>query len=261
MSAFRFYNPAPVFLDLLGLAPVAGGKLQFYDKGTTTPRNTWSDQGLTILNTNPVQLDSSGRSNTNIWLDGDYTVVLLSATNVVIWTRDVASGVADSLAIPTPLPSGQWLTNDGVNLLWGTFFMLPDPTGSDGFTVTASGGGYTLTAPATANPNIPVVTSNSVKTGTILDQWGTGSIPASGTQLASTTITFPTAYTTTPNVQVGINKGSGVVTAGFIGCLGWSASTTGFTVYWDLNITQVGSQYNLVAPIPISWRAIGTVAA
>lgn len=261
MSAFRFYNPAPVFLDLLGLEPVAGGFLYFYDKGTTTPRLTWSDQGLSIPNTNPVALDSSGRSNTNIWLDGEYTVVLKSATNLTIWTRDVASGVADSLAIPTPLPSGQWLTNDGTNLLWGTFFMLPDPTGSDGFTVTASGGGYVLTAPAAASPNIPVVTSNSVKTGTILDQWGTGTIPASGTQVATATINFPTPYATTPVVTVGINRGSGVVAAGFIGCLGWTASTTGIAVAWDLNITQSGSQYNLVAPIPISWRAIGTVAA
>ncbi len=260
MASFRFYDPAPVNMNLLATFPAAGGSLAFYDIGTTTPKNTWSDRDLTVLNTNPVALDSSGRANVNIWLDGAYSVTLRDSNNVVIWTRDVDSGVEDGFTIP-PLAANQWLTNDGSNLLWGTFFQLPDPTGSDGKIPVASGGGYVLQAQPTI-PTLPVVTTdNSIKVNNILDQWGTGSIPASGAQIASTTITFPTAYITTPNATVGIAQGSGVVSAGFIGCLGWTTSTTGITVHWDLNITEDASQYKLTSPIPITWRAVGKVAS
>lgn len=262
MAAYRFYNPAPVLMDLLGLQPCAGGTLAFYEIGTTTPRNTWSDPALTVLNTNPVQLDSAGRANTNIWLDGAYSVRLRDSAGAVIWTRDVNSGVAAGLTIPNPLPSGQWLTNDGSNLLWGSFFQLPDPTGSDGKMVVASGGGFVLQAQPVA-PTLPITTTdNSVKVNNILDQWGVVSIAASGAQLATGTITFPTPYIAVPNLQLTINKGSGVVTAGYIGDIGSSSVTlTGATINWDLGVDAVNSSYNLSSPLPVMWRAIGKVAS
>lgn len=261
MASYRFFDLAPVFWDLLGIKPCAGGSLAFYDIGTTTPKNTWSDRDLTILNTNPVILDSSGRANVNIWLDGAYSVTLRDAANVVVWTRDIDSGADGGLVIP-PLEAGKWLTNDGSNPLWGTFFQLPDPTGSDNKMVVASGGGYVLQAQPTI-PALPIVTTDtSIKVNNMLDQWGTGSIPATGgAAVSSVTITFPTAYIATPNCSVNINRSSGVVAAGFIGCLGYTASPTQLTVFFDLNITETGSPYNLVSPVPITWRAVGKVAS
>lgn len=260
MTAFRFYNPAPVFFDLLGLKPCAGGSLTFYDKGTTTPKMTWSDQGMTIPNTNPVALDSAGRSNTNIWLNGGYTVVLKDSANVVIFTRDVDSGIAAGLAIPTPLVSGAVLSNDGANLLWDPILRLPDPTGSDGYLLTAQDGGYNLVAPTVVDQPASS-TSTSMKIDDQLIQRGTGTMPASGAQIANTSIVFPIAYDEVPVVVATIAKGSGVVTAGFIGNLGAIPSTTGATIAWDLNITQVGSQYNLTTPFQFSWIAFGKKAA
>lgn len=259
MASYRFFDLAPVFWDLLGIKPCAGGSLAFYDIGTTTPKNTWSDRELTILNTNPVILDSSGRANVNIWLDGAYSVTLRDAANVVVWTRDIDSGSDNGLVIP-PLDAGKWLRNDGSILLWDTFFQLPDPTGSDGKMPVASGGGYVLQAQPTIPPQ-PVVTDTSIKIGDILDQWGTGTMPASGTNIANTIIPFPVPYIVAPNATVGIARASGVVAAGFLGCLGWTTTTTGIAVTWDLNITQTGSQYNLTAPIPLTWRAVGKVAS
>lgn len=258
MTAFRFYNPAPVLMDLLGLQPCAGGSLTFYQAGTTTPKMTWSDQAMTVPNTNPVQLDSSGRSDTNIWLDGGYSVVLKDAAGAVVWTRDVDSGVDDGLVIPG-LQSGLFLTNDGSNLLWGDFFRLPDPTGSDGFTVTASAGGYTLTPP----PEIPEPassTATSMKINDQLIQRGTGTMPASGTKVANTGIGFPIAYDEVPVVVVTMAKGSGVVGAGFIGCLAAMPTTAGATVAWDLNIANNGSEFNLTAPFDFNWIAFGKKA-
>lgn len=259
MASYRFYDPAPVFLDVLGLEPCAGGNLSFYDIGTTVPRGTWSDSDATIPNPNPVPLDSSGRANMNIWLSGAYSVVLRDSTGVVVWTRDVDSGVEDGLTIP-PLSSGLFLSNDGSNLLWDSVRQLPDPSGSDGKVPVAAGDTYVLQSFPTI-PSQPVVTDNSIKIGNILDQWGTGTIPASGTKVATTVITFPTPYISPPNAQVGVAQGSGVVAAGFIGCVGWTTSTTQLTVAWDLNVPDNGSQFNLVSPIPITWRAVGKVAS
>lgn len=261
----RFYDPNPVYFDTLSNQPVAGGFLQFYDQGTTNPRMTWSDQALTIPNTNPVPLDSSGRANVNIWLSGSYTVRLTDSLGAVIWTRDVNDGSVGNNVFPT-LEAGKFLTNDGSVVLWADLIQLPDPTGSDGKMVVASGGGYVLQAQPTAPVSPIVVTDTSVKyvgtSSVILEQWGTASIPASGAQIATGTITFPTAYTTVPNLQVTINKGSGVVAAGFIGDIGVpSVSTTGATVAWDLGVDDVKSMYNLTSPLPIMWRAIGKVAS
>lgn len=260
MASYPFYNPAPVFMDQFGLKPSAGGFLYFYDKGTTTPRNTWSDSGLTILNTNPVPLDSSGRANVNIWCDGEYTVVQKDAANVVIATRDFNNGATGGFVIPQPLVAGTFLGTDGSIGIWDSIRQMPDPTGSDGKVPVATGGTYVLQSFPTI-PTQPVVTDNSLQIGNIKQQWGAGSVPATGgAAISNVTINFPTAYLSPPSCQVSINRGSGVVPAGFIGCLGWSASTTQLTVYFDLNITQTGSQYNLVSPVPISWLAVGKVA-
>ena len=40
--------------------PLADGTIDFYVPNTTTPKTTWRDPGETILNTNPVVLDSAG---------------------------------------------------------------------------------------------------------------------------------------------------------------------------------------------------------
>lgn len=69
-------------------APLANGTLTTYLAGTTTPTPTWQDQALTILNTNPVQLDSRGECI--LWLDSTvvYKFVLKNAAGVTQWTQD-----------------------------------------------------------------------------------------------------------------------------------------------------------------------------
>ena len=42
--------------------PLAGGSVAFYIPGTLTPVNTYQDQALTILNSNPVTLDANGQA-------------------------------------------------------------------------------------------------------------------------------------------------------------------------------------------------------
>lgn len=55
------------FFDNLG-EPLAGGLIYAYITGTSTPINTYANADGTVLNTNPLVLDSSGRLQTEIWL-------------------------------------------------------------------------------------------------------------------------------------------------------------------------------------------------
>lgn len=91
--ANRFNLPLQTPVDATG-APYPGGKLFFYASGTTTKLNTYSDQGLTIANSNPVVLDSAGRYPNAIFLQNlPYKVVLAPSTDTdppsaPIWTQD-----------------------------------------------------------------------------------------------------------------------------------------------------------------------------
>jgi hypothetical protein len=58
--AGRFYLATPQILTDTGRA-LAGGKIDFYENGTTTRKNTWSNVGLSVLNANPVVIGADGR--------------------------------------------------------------------------------------------------------------------------------------------------------------------------------------------------------
>lgn len=80
-----------VFLDDNG-TPVNAGKVYFYRTGTATAQNTYSDSTLSTENTNPVVLNSSGRSTTAIYGDPssgfDYRVTLKTSADSQIWQYD-----------------------------------------------------------------------------------------------------------------------------------------------------------------------------
>lgn len=81
--------------------PVPGGKLQFFQTDTETEQNTFSDSGLTVPNTNPIELDSSGALTTKVYGDPssfDYRVRLLNSADVMLWTYD------DVVVQPDPEP-------------------------------------------------------------------------------------------------------------------------------------------------------------
>ena len=66
----------------------SGAKLNFYEAGTTTRKNTYSDQALTTLNTNPVVADSFGVFGPIYLTGGLYKVVLSTADDTELWTQD-----------------------------------------------------------------------------------------------------------------------------------------------------------------------------
>jgi len=67
--------------------PLSGGKLYFYESGTTTDKDTYSDADQTIANTNPVVLDASGRQP-DIYFNGSAKSILTDSDDVQVEVRD-----------------------------------------------------------------------------------------------------------------------------------------------------------------------------
>ncbi len=67
--------------------PVSGGKVHTFVAGTSTPLATYSDSALTVLNANPVILNTAGRATIYLSATG-YKIRLDDANDVVLWTRD-----------------------------------------------------------------------------------------------------------------------------------------------------------------------------
>jgi len=77
--------------------PRAGDKLFFYENGTTTKKDTYSNYALSTANTNPVVLGSDGVADVDIYLDGVYTVVFAPSgeshpPSTTYWTIDNVTG-------------------------------------------------------------------------------------------------------------------------------------------------------------------------
>lgn len=80
--------------------PLANGTVDVYLAGTTTRSNTWSDSAQTVLNTNPIVLNSRGEAT--IYLDPalTYKFVLKNAAGAEQWTQDniIGTGSLTSLS-------------------------------------------------------------------------------------------------------------------------------------------------------------------
>ena len=87
MSGFPIPVPKARFFDADG-APLAGGKLSTYEAGTDTPLATYSDDGLSVPNTNPVVLDANGEASIFIAGGTAYKFVLTDAADAPRWTVD-----------------------------------------------------------------------------------------------------------------------------------------------------------------------------
>ena len=98
MAGNYFSNPSPQWFDDNG-DPLNLGTVEFFEAGgTTTPLDTFTDKDLTPgnENTNPLPLDSDGRSTTNVFLQQlAYNIVVKDSAGATIpnATRDNVSNI------------------------------------------------------------------------------------------------------------------------------------------------------------------------
>jgi hypothetical protein len=84
---------------------LSGGLLHTYIAGTTTLQNTYTDSTATVLNANPLVLDSYGRLTTSIWVIGGVSlkIILKDSSGNTLATVDNIAGINDiSLALASP---------------------------------------------------------------------------------------------------------------------------------------------------------------
>jgi hypothetical protein len=75
-------------------APYAAAKAYFYETGTTTPKTTYSNAGLSSSNANPVVADANGRFGDIYLIAGRYKVVYATSADVTIDTLDPVDGTS-----------------------------------------------------------------------------------------------------------------------------------------------------------------------
>ena len=86
--------PELQFLDEDG-KPYAGGTVETYVPGTSTPKDTWLDHDGSAMNTNPIVLDAAGRCI--LFGDGEYRLVLRDALGNLIYDQWTSSVVSDAM--------------------------------------------------------------------------------------------------------------------------------------------------------------------
>lgn len=279
--SYRLGDPNPCYISLLGTEMVAGGSLRFYAKGTTTPKDTFSTEDLNPLTTNPnpLDLDASGRAENEVWLDGEYTVVLYDGpggTGSTVWTRDVVPEVSPTTALPDPttLPGGTVQSN-GTGYELVAVMALPDPTDSAGYMVVVNGDGtgYNLQTqpeePEIPEPDITVGTATAVIGGAsgsrLAFEVKTATIPAAAARTSSVTVTFSTSFTSlwavipishTQSVSSN-NIGATITAAGYTPLAAGNSATVTANSADDGG----GSGYNIENPVSVTCIAVGLVAA
>ena len=72
--------------------PYAGGLLYFYETGTTTPLDTYSNETLASANANPVVANSAGLFGAIYLKPQVYKVVLKTSAGVTVWTLSTLNG-------------------------------------------------------------------------------------------------------------------------------------------------------------------------
>jgi microcystin-dependent protein len=109
------------FFDNNGV-PLNGGLLYTYQAGSTTALTSYTDISGSIANSNPIVLDSAGRSSNEVWLTYglNYKFVLKTSAGVTIGTYDNIYGIVGvQTAVGTTIPTGM------ISLWYGSIGSVP----------------------------------------------------------------------------------------------------------------------------------------
>jgi hypothetical protein len=120
-----------------GISPSDGAKLFFFDKGTSTPRNTYSDSAATTPNANPVIADGNGVFP-DIYIVGTYKVVLKDKNNVQIEEWDTVYEVTNK---QTLIDSYTRVYENIAAVIADTDLTIGQTVQTNGYTTANDGGG------------------------------------------------------------------------------------------------------------------------
>jgi hypothetical protein len=206
------------FFDNNGL-PLAGGLIYTYQAGSSTLLTTYTTVNGTIANTNPIVLDASGRTPSEIWmLTGySYKFIIQTSAAVTLQTLDNLYPILQTAPATTPsLPTGAIILWSGSLGSIPSGYLLCDGTNStpdlrDRFVIGA-GSSYAVAA---TGGSADAITVSHTHTATVTD-------------LGHTHTTTPaTSYVGT---SAGGHSGGGAANPDGSSVLSLATATTGITV-------------------------------
>lgn len=238
----------PKFIEFTsGGSPLAGGKVYFFEAGTSTPKDTFSDAAGASANANPVLLDSSGRATIFMNNDGLYKVRVDDSDDVTVYEVDQYGANFGVMLSNDPLLLADLDTNG---------FDIVTNTNKD-LAITPHGTGITeiknLTLATTLfTAGFAIVSESNADIDITPD--GTGEINLTNASLATTMDTNGFAIVSVSNADIDLTPhGTGTVALGKTSVSG-TLTQTGAADFADV-VTggqvdynpQVGTTYTLTA--------------
>lgn len=241
------------FLTTTGL-PLSGGQLYTYQAGSSTPLTTYSDNGGTVPNANPIILGVDGRPQTEIWLTQgfNYKFILTDSSNNLIQTYDNLYGILQtaptvSNTVPSGLiaiwsgsvgsiPSG-WVLCNGQN-------STPDLRNSfvlgagNSYAVGVTGGSTDAIVPSHTHSatSSSSGSSSSSSTATVTDSGHSHGLPQAGTSGPSGF--YAAAYNQGYAMSVGTNTATTGITVGVSTTTSTSVSTSTTVATAGVSVTN-----------------------
>lgn len=170
-SATLLPNGQQQFVDGNG-KPYAGGTVTFYSNFPTCTvlKNTWSNSGQTVLNTNPIVLDSAGRAT--IFGSGSYCQVLKDMNGNTIWQKETGDAASTSTlgwgSVSGGTANAQTVTVSGFASTDGqTFYFVAGSTNSGALTLSVNGGSPISVVKPTAG-GTAILTGTEVVAGNVI---------------------------------------------------------------------------------------------
>ena len=203
----------PSLFYLPKVESLPGAKLYFYQSGTSTPQNVYTDDGLTVAHSSPVTADANGVF-APIYLDPtlpDYRVRLETSTSVLVYQVD---------DVPSNQNVQQSMRLESTN----PFLFLYDTDGTSGsrkYRVRASGAAF------------EVQSSNEAESVfTTILRYESGVLYSNATEVAVTssgtfTGTLSTGFAVAPTGTVNYRKINNVVTLWINSAIGGTSNGTG----------------------------------
>ena len=213
------------FFDNTGL-PLNGGLIYTYQAGSSTPLATYTDVKGSIANSNPIVLDSSGRSTNEIWLTYGYyyKFVVKTSAGSTLGTYDNIYGIVGvQTSVGTTIPAGM------ISLWYGSIGSVPTgwylcdgtngtPDLRDRFII---GAGSTYSVASTGgSADAIVVSHNHTATSTVTDPGHVHAIPFASSVVQSGSgvgVAAATASSNTNSAVTGITVGTTINTSGVSG--------------------------------------------
>ena len=233
-SATLLPNGQQQFLNGNG-QPYASGEVFFYEDFPTCSilKNTWSNSGQTVLNANPVVLDSAGRAT--IFGSGAYCQVLKDSNHNTIWTKETGDATSTSSlgwgGIGAGTANAQTVTVAGFAATNGqTFYFVAGASNTSALTLSV-------------NATTPIAVVKPTTAGT--SQLGGGEVVAGnvvGVTYYSTTGQFQLITNNISNTSGQIASfGSAVCPAGWLAANGAAVSRTTYASLFASIATTWGS--------------------